>query len=74
MAWEPQKSKWEWRNFLTPGEESFIARADRAESQVAKARAAFEEMFGRERSLLVNRAIQRAKYAASSPTAKRSKR
>lgn len=64
MAWQPKATKWDWRKFLTDEELAFMEKADKAESRIADARAEFERKYGRERSLIANRAIQRARYAA----------
>jgi hypothetical protein len=55
-AWEPRKSKWDWRRFLTQDERAVLAAADAAKREWQK--------LNRERAGITNRAIQRAKYAA----------
>lgn len=49
--------KWPWRDHLTPSEQRQLAAIDAA-------KAAWEAVAG-QRVMIVNRAIQRAKYAAS---------
>jgi len=68
MPWQPKVTKWDWRKFLTEEEQAFMVRADKAELKITEARADFEKRFGRERSLIANRAIQRARYAARATT------
>ncbi len=50
-----RRPKWQWRKFLTPEEQDIIARADAAKS-------AWRQL-NRDRAMITNRAIQRAKYA-----------
>jgi len=66
MAWKPQRRKWDWRKYLTAEELARIDRMDAAAAKIELARRELEKQFGRERQLIVNRAIQRAKYAALS--------
>lgn len=60
----PKDKKWNWRAFLTPEEEKFIAASDAGAKKVAKAQTDWNQKFGLERPKIVNRAIQRAKSAA----------
>jgi hypothetical protein len=62
--WEPQPAMWDWRAFLTPDEARVIERSDRSLERIERARKLHEQRFGRNRQLIVNRAIHRAKYAA----------
>jgi hypothetical protein len=66
--WQPQPAKWDWRSFLSVEEAAVIARSDAALVRLEKARQRYEQRFGRERQLIVNRAIQRAKYDARERT------
>lgn len=59
MGYEPRKPKWPWRDFLTLEERDKLAEA-------AEAKRHWLEL-NRERAAITNRAIQRAKYAASRP-------
>ena len=62
--WQPQPIKWDWRSFLTTEEAASIVRSDAALLRLERARASYNNRFGRERQRIVNRAIQRAKYAS----------
>ena len=64
MTWTSKRGKWNWRAFLTPEETAFMREADAAAKLVAKAQSDWNKKFGLERLQTVNRAIQRAKYAA----------
>lgn len=55
MGFTYQDAKWNWRDYLTTDEAQAIARADEAKKQW--------EVLNKERAGIVNRAIQRAKYA-----------
>lgn len=64
MSWKPRRKKWPWRKYLTPEEAEFIRRSDAA---ISAARAVANKVateFRPQRTLIVNRAIQRAKYEA----------
>lgn len=50
---------WPWRDYLTREERATLAKIDAAKKHWA--------MLNRERGLIVNRAIQRAKFAAKKP-------
>lgn len=65
MAWKPQPAKWNWRKFLTPDEASDIDRSDAEAAKIERARIEYATRWQRRRQLIVNRAIQRAKYAAA---------
>ena len=56
MAFEPKQPKWPYRDFLTDEEIAIIAKADAAKAEWKRLNA--------ERSMITNRAIQRAKYHA----------
>ena len=56
MTWKPRKTKWNWRKFLTTEEQKTLKTA-------AEAKEAWRAL-NKERALIANRAIQRAKYAA----------
>lgn len=64
MIWSPKPGKWNWKAYLTADEARLIERADRSAARIERARQLHEEKFGRQRQLVVNRAIHRAKYAA----------
>lgn len=57
MTYKPRKAKWDWRSYLTLEEAATLQAADRA-------KAAWQKL-NKERAGITNRAIQRAKYAAS---------
>lgn len=57
MTHDTPEPKWPWRDFLKPDEASFINEAEAKRSDAAHAAAM--------RARIINRAIQRAKYAAS---------
>lgn len=65
MSWKARRKKWDWRAFLTADEAQAIAQADIAKRAVTNAQRDYRKKFQRERMLIVNRAIQRAKYTAS---------
>lgn len=58
--YKKRDSKWNWRAYLTAEELAILASADRA-------KAAWLES-NKERAGIVNRAVQRAKHAARSPS------
>lgn len=64
MSWKPQREKWGWRKFLTLDEAKIIRASDDESAMVQKIQKQYAERWGRTRQLIVNRAIQRAKYAA----------
>lgn len=64
MAWESKRGKWDWRAYLTEDEASVIRVADRQAEQIAKMQKQWGERWRLRRQLIVNRAIQRAKYDA----------
>jgi hypothetical protein len=59
MVWKPTRrpKKYEWRNFLTAEEKATIAKIDKLEAELRALRG--------NKNLIMNRAIQRAKYEAS---------
>ena len=57
MTYLPRKPKWRWRDYLTVEEAKVLKRADEAKSKWLE--------INRERAVIQNRAIQRAKYAAA---------
>ena len=57
MVWKPPKRKWEWRKFLTADEKAVVDRADKLSAELKALQG--------QKVLIVNRAIQRAKYEAS---------
>lgn len=65
MPWKSKRGRWNWRAFLTEDEAVTIRIADKQADQIEKMRRGWTERWGRKRSMIVNRAIQRAKYAAS---------
>ena len=60
--------KWDWRVYLTPAEAKKIAQYDRAVAK-RQAQRKKETVLHSETNLIRNRAIQRAKYAATSKAA-----
>lgn len=58
MTWAPRKPKWDWQSFLTADERAALAEMAEAKAQWMR--------LNRGRAAITNRAIQRAKYAASS--------
>jgi hypothetical protein len=65
MVWRSQRGKWDWRDYLTAPEGIFVRQADAEAEKITKARAEWDKKYGRERAKIVNRAIQRAKFAQS---------
>lgn len=65
MTWATKRKQWDWRSYLTAEEKSIVDRADAEASKIAKAREAWTKKYGRQRSLIVNRAVQRAKFEFS---------
>lgn len=63
MTWTPERQKHDWRKFLTEDEAKVIGAADRDRAEITKLQAAWRKRYGLMRTLIVNRAIQRAKYA-----------
>lgn len=55
--WEKAGGKWPWRDFLTDEEREILAKADAAKAEWTRLNQA--------RASITNRAIQRAKYAAT---------
>ncbi|WP_454629695.1 hypothetical protein [Bradyrhizobium cenepequi] len=64
MTWITKRGKWNWRSFLTKEEADFMREADAEAKRIAVAQSAFQKKYGLQRMKTVNRAIQRAKYAA----------
>lgn len=58
-----KKPKWNWRKYLTPEEAEFMKRADDDAKKVAAVQSAWNKKYGFDRPKIVNRAIQRAKFA-----------
>ncbi len=56
MVWKPRASKWNWRQFLTPEEKAIVAKVDKLDRELKALRG--------EKNLIMNRAIQRAKFEA----------
>ncbi len=56
MPYQKRKNKWPWRDFLTEEEAETLALADAAKDEWKR--------LNKERALITNRAIQRAKYHA----------
>jgi hypothetical protein len=63
MAYEPPEKKWPWQDYLTVEEAKEVADAD---SAIAEHRSVAQQA-SVIRQRIVNRAIQRAKYAALNP-------
>ena len=64
MAWTRAKSKWPWRDFLTADEQPIVARYD----ALIKERDAVTKKLAKitpQKTLIANRALRRAKYAAN---------
>lgn len=64
MAWKSVKKRWNWRSFLDPDEAEFIKEADYAAAEIDKQQKSFAKKYGPKRTLIVNRAVQRARFAA----------
>lgn len=60
MAYDLSPPKWPWRDYLTDEEAAKLAAADAAKAEW--------ERLNVERAAIVNRAIQRAKYALTKST------
>jgi len=58
-AWSPRAPLWPWRDFLTTDERAEIEAGDQAMAEAKR--------INRGRQLIVNRAIQRAKYHLRAP-------
>lgn len=56
MVWKPRASKWNWRQYLTPEEKQFISKIDKLDKELRSLRG--------EKNMIMNRAIQRAKFEA----------
>jgi len=56
------KASWDWRSNLTKEEADLIAASDKAMEEIDRAREEYSKIFGRDRAMIVNRAIQRAKH------------
>ena len=68
MAWKPQKKRdWPWREYLTKEEAAEMAEIDR---MAAEAQAIRREI-GPRRIMIVNRAINRCKYALGQSASQR---
>lgn len=65
MAWKPRKKQWDWRAHLTADELAFIRASDRALVDLEKQHEAYRKTYMRKRQMIVNRAIQRAKYGCT---------
>ena len=61
--WKSSRTATKWRQFLTAEEAAFIANADKVQAQIEAQRRKYIAMFSRERQLIVNRAVHRAKEA-----------
>ena len=61
--WKSKRGVWDWRKFLTAPEAAFVDRADKAASKLRNLTAAHQRRYGAKRTLIVNRALHRAKYA-----------
>lgn len=59
MAWKRRKPKHDWRVYLTTEEAKRVGELDRIAQEIDAKRSALT----RERYLITNRAIQRARYA-----------
>lgn len=70
MAWKPREKKWDWRAVLTKEEAAIISASDKARKAIDKAQLEYAEKFQRDRMIIVNRAIQRAKYRSPRPDRK----
>ena len=56
MVWKPRASKWNWRQYLTAEEKAVVAKVDKLDREIKALRG--------EKNLIMNRAIQRAKFEA----------
>ena len=57
MTWKPVKRKWNWRLYLTAEEKALVAKADKLAAELRALQG--------QKNMIMNRAIQRAKYEAS---------
>lgn len=57
------RAEWDWRSQLTRDESLIISASDKAMDDIDRARDAYTKKFGRDRMMIVNRAIQRAKHS-----------
>lgn len=64
MTWTSKRGKWDWRKYLTDEERAVIKASDELTAVIKKMRATHSTRYGRERTAIVNRAVQRAKHAA----------
>jgi hypothetical protein len=62
MTWNPREKLHDWRKHLTPDEAKIIAASDIAKRALEVLRLEYNKKFQRDRMIIVNRAIQRAKY------------
>lgn len=62
-VWRSSRPPSRWREFLTAEEAVFIANAEKVQANLVAQRRKYIAMFGRERQLIVNRAVHRAKEA-----------
>ncbi len=60
MTWKPPEPKWDWRKFLTREEAIEIEYTDR---KIDQAKSLMLDVKRSDRSLIMNRAIARARYA-----------
>lgn len=62
MAWKSKRGKWDWRAYLTPEEAVAIKSADADRAEIVRMEKAWRKKHGAARQMILNRAIQRAKY------------
>lgn len=65
MNWKPKPEKWDWRKFLTSDEAAIVRASDDDAAAIERLRADYRKRWALRRQLIVNRAIQRAKYAST---------
>lgn len=63
MAWKPRNKKWDWFAYCTEEERVVIRASEKAMSEIERLRERYRKNFARDRQVIVNRAIQRAKHA-----------
>lgn len=67
--WKPTRGKWPWRKFLTAEERAAIDMMDKLREPIEEEMREWAKKYNRDRFLIVNRAIHRAKHAAFKGTA-----
>jgi hypothetical protein len=65
-----KSKKRDWRKFMTEEERKFIAESDNLAATIEAMRTNYERRYTRERALIVNRCVQRAKKSDLKPEEK----